>query len=70
MDAPSSTEKLGHNEYINALTDLNREDALRHKELFDLLVAKKISPNEFTTKSQERDNEFRIKHTDIIKRGL
>lgn len=68
MTTTSSHEKLSHDEYINALSDLNRKDAARHKEIFDLLKDKKISPEEFTTKTQERDDEFRKKHTDITRR--
>lgn len=70
MDTSSSPEKLGHDEYINALTELTQEDAARHKELFDLLKARKLDPVEFTTKTQERDHEFRQKHADIMKRSL
>lgn len=70
MNTPSSNEKLGHDQYINALTDLNREDADKHKEIFDLLKDKKIGPDEFTAKTQERDDEFRKKYADIINRAL
>lgn len=70
MTTTSSHEKLGHDEYTNALTNLTKEDAAKQKEIFDLLKDKKIGPEGFTTKTQERNIEFRKKHADIIRRGL
>lgn len=66
METPSNNP-LPREVYSAALNDLVLQDIARQAELLDLLKNKKINPEEFVIKTQERDHEFHQKHFDIIR---
>ena len=49
------------------ISNLNHDDAKKQKELLDLLLSKKLTPNEFEEAQQQWDKEFYEKLNNIVK---
>lgn len=66
--SPSSKKKMETPEYSVAIQALMDQDVSTQQEILDLFIAKKISPQDFLSRQEQRTAEFKTKHSAILKR--